>query len=140
MAYDLRQIDVTVSALFFDNSVENVFGAPQNHLSFDHLPQMLEITLHLQSCDALVFAITTGFVLNLLESLENLAQIPHIDSSFVEKDLEGLRVGRHTLKLLQILHQTLDGVFFEEFGDIFEELLLLFELIFGQIDRHVALE
>ena len=141
MTDDLRQINVAISAFFFDNSVEHVFGTPQNYLSFDHLPQMFEVALHLKSCDALVFGVSSiGFFLDLLESLENLAQIAHIDSSFVEKELEGLRVGRHTLKLLQVLHQTFDGVFFEELGYVFKEILLLFEFIFWQINRHVALE
>ena len=79
---DLVEVELTFSAIFFQNSVEHVLGTTQDNLANEQCLDMVKAAVHLDTWQ--IFVLFEVF-LNLWKLLNDLAEVSHVKTSLVEE-------------------------------------------------------
>ena len=130
-------MEIALTPLLLDDPVDDVLGAAQQYLTLQQNLQVAELTEHLKHVNAHIVLLHLWL---LREHSEHFSKVPHVDTPFVEKVFQALRVDRDALLLLEILDQVRDGLIIDERSQVLNILFLFGKLFSCHVQMSVLLE
>ena len=97
-------MEITFSSFLLDHAVDDVLDTTDVDLAFQERLHVLVLALHLHEVDAHVLSSFGVFI----DSSEDLAEVAHVDTPFMQEVFQTLGIDRDSFLLLQVLDEVRD--------------------------------